>query len=268
MQGSAFAEPCSKKLTQTSANAGWAITGRSPGGVARNAHMHGNSSCASSRRRLTFPYNRGKYGLIFYCLKLKNLIVRDTLFVKRIPFYKFVDLFPRSYAGDNDPAGSRDPGTGDEELAGLISLIEEVSVRLSNTFDFLNGNLVIVENEKHGKYDRARSDFTHDFSHQKRIRSPAQPKPNFTLPMQITLEIDDTTASLLATLSESGSVTSVVETLIDHAAQGVTAEVVTAQVFGYDFVDKLEPGDPFWADGRNSQLLSKTQDPLMNAAHA
>ena len=81
--------------------------------------------------------------------------------------------------------------------------------------------------------------------------------------MQITLEIEDTTASLLATLSEGGSVTSVVETLIDHAAQGVTA-----QVFGYDFVDKLEPGDPFWADGRNSQLLSKTQDPLMNAAHA
>ena len=181
------------------------------------------AAARSSRRQLTFPYNRGKYGLIFYCLKLKNLIVRDTLFVKRIPFYKFVDLSPRSCAGDNDPAGSRDPGTGDEELAGLIRLIEEVSVRLSNTFDFLNGNLVIVENEKHGKYDRAGSDFTHDFSHQKRIRSPAQPKPNFTLPMQITLEIDDTTASLLATLSESSSVTSVVETLIEHAAQGVTA---------------------------------------------
>jgi hypothetical protein len=67
--------------------------------------------------------------------------------------------------------------------------------------------------------------------------------------MQITLEIDDTTASLLATLSESGSVTSVVETLIDHAAQGVYRPGAwerewTAQVFGYDFVDKLEPGDP------------------------
>jgi hypothetical protein len=93
-------------------------------------------------------------------------------------------------------------------------------------------------------------DFTHDFSYQKRIRSPAQRKPNFTLRMQITLEIDDTTASLLATLSESGSVTSVVETLIDHAAQGVYRPGAwerewTAQVFGYDFVDKLEPGDPF-----------------------
>jgi hypothetical protein len=69
------------------------------------------------------------------------------------------------------------------------------------------------------------------------------------------------------------SVTSVVETLIDHASQGVYRPGAwerewTAQVFGYDFVDKLEPGDPFWADGRNSQLLSKTQDPLMNAAYA
>src|ERR1700751_2629196 len=111
----------------------------------------------SSRRRLAFPHYRGKHRLILYCLELNNLVVRDTLFVKRIPFYKFVDFSPRFYAGDNDPACSRDPGPRNEELAGLIRFIEVVSVRLSNPFDFLNGDLVIIENEKHGKHDRASS---------------------------------------------------------------------------------------------------------------
>jgi len=106
-------------------------------GVARNARMQGNGSCASSRRWLAFPHYRGKHRLILYCLKLNNLIVRDTLFVKRI-------LSPRFYAGDNDPACPRDPGTRNEELAGLIRLIEVVSVRLS----------------------------THGFLHDRRIRPP------------------------------------------------------------------------------------------------
>ena len=70
--------------------------------------------------------------MILHCLELNNLIVRDTLFVKRIPFYKFVDFFPRFYAGDNDPACSRDPGSRNEQLTGLIRLVEVVSVRLSN----------------------------------------------------------------------------------------------------------------------------------------
>src|SRR6516164_5478967 len=123
----------------------------------------------SSRRRLAFPHYRGKHGLILYCLKLNNFIVRNTLFVKRIPFYKLVDLSPRFYAGDNDPAHSRDPETRNEELAGSIRLVEVVSVRLSNTFDFLNGDLVIIENEKHGKIRSREFDFSHGFLHENRI---------------------------------------------------------------------------------------------------
>jgi hypothetical protein len=101
-------------------------------------------------------------------------------------------------------------------------------------------------------------------------RTSANTQPNLTSPlhMQITLEIDDTTASLLATLSENGSVPEILETLIDHAAQGVYRPGAwerewLCQIFGDDFVDKLEPGDPFGRTGRNSQLLSKTQDPVM-----
>jgi len=111
-----------------------------------------NSGTPSSLRRwLIFPHNRGEHGLILYSFELKNLIVRNTLLVKRIRLYKFVDLSPRFYAGDNDSAGSRDLGAGNEQLTGSIRLIEKIPMRLSNTFDFLDGDLVIVENEKHRK---------------------------------------------------------------------------------------------------------------------
>jgi hypothetical protein len=80
--------------------------------------------------------------------------------------------------------------------------------------------------------------------------------------MQITLEIDDTTASLLATLSENGSVPEILETLIDHAAQGVYRPGAwerewLCQVFGDDFVDKLEPGDPFGRTGETANYFQK-----------
>jgi hypothetical protein len=96
-----------------------------------------------------------------------------------------------------------------------------------------------------------------------RTSANTQPKPDFTLHMQITLEIDDTTVNLLATLSENGSVPEVLETLIDHAAQGVYRPGAwerewLCQVFGDDSVDKLEPGDPF---GRTSETADYFQKP-------
>jgi hypothetical protein len=95
-------------------------------------------------------------------------------------------------------------------------------------------------------------------------RTSANTQPNLTSPlhMQITLEIDDTTASLLATLSENGSVPEVLETLIDHAAQGVYRPGAwerewLCQVFGDDFVDKLERGDPFGRTGETANYFQK-----------
>jgi hypothetical protein len=85
--------------------------------------------------------------------------------------------------------------------------------------------------------------------------------------MQITLEIDDTTASLLAILSDDGSVTEVLETLIDHAAQGVYRpgaweRAWLCQVFGDEFIEKLEPGDPF---GRTGEIANYFQKPRIQS---
>ena len=102
-------------------------------------------------RRLTGLHNRGEHWLILYRFELKNLIIRDTSFMKRILLDEFVDLAPSFYAGDDDSTGSRNLGAGDQELAELIRLIEKIAMRLSNTFHFLDGNLVIQENEKMGK---------------------------------------------------------------------------------------------------------------------
>ena len=71
--------------------------------------------------------------------------------MERILLDEFVDLAPSFYAGDDDSTGSRNLGAGDQELADLIRLIEKIAMRLSNTFHFLDGNLVIQENEKMGK---------------------------------------------------------------------------------------------------------------------
>jgi hypothetical protein len=81
--------------------------------------------------------------------------------------------------------------------------------------------------------------------------------------MQITLEIDDITASLLATLSDDGSIPEVLEILIDHAAEGVYRpgsweRAWLCQVFGEDFIEKLEPGDPF---GRTGEITNHFQKP-------
>ena len=73
--------------------------------------------------------------------------------------------------------------------------------------------------------------------------------------MKITLEIDSTTAALLAVLadqklSDKNRVKEVLETLIDHARQGVyrpgawERQWIT-QCFSDDFEERLEPGCPF-----------------------
>ena len=82
--------------------------------------------------------------------------------------------------------------------------------------------------------------------------------------MQITLEIDNVIAELLRTLDDNGSIKEAIHTLIDHAAQGVYRPGAwerpwICQAFGDDFLARLEPSEAFWADWRNSQLLSKTR---------
>src|SRR5215471_17635004 len=124
--------------------------------LASSASYNWPKSPHFSRRRLTGLHNRGEHRLILYRLELKNLIIRDTSFMERILLDEFVDLAPSFYAGDDDSTGSRNLGAGDQELADLIRLIEKIATRLSNTFHFLDGNLVIQENEKHGKKNRSR----------------------------------------------------------------------------------------------------------------
>jgi len=75
--------------------------------------------------------------------------------------------------------------------------------------------------------------------------------------MQITLDLDDVTAPLLATLDDQGSVEGTIYRLIDHAANGVYRpgsweRPWLCQAFGEDFLDHLEPGDPYGRAGMDS----------------
>jgi hypothetical protein len=67
---------------------------------------------------------------------------------------------------------------------------------------------------------------------------------------KITIEVSDTVYKLLQVLDEEKCVEVVVEQLIDHAQQGVYRPGAwerpwLIQVFGEDFIDRLEPGDPY-----------------------
>lgn len=72
--------------------------------------------------------------------------------------------------------------------------------------------------------------------------------------MKLELEIDDTHARLLAVLDEGGNLKAVLAQLIDHAQQGVyrpgawEREWLT-QVFGDEWQNRLEPGDPYGREG-------------------
>ena len=68
--------------------------------------------------------------------------------------------------------------------------------------------------------------------------------------MKITIELSPEVARLLAVLSSTGDVESVVSELIDHAQQGVYRPGAwergwLEQAFGDDWQEKLEPGDPY-----------------------
>jgi hypothetical protein len=72
--------------------------------------------------------------------------------------------------------------------------------------------------------------------------------------MKIEIEIDDRVAKLLAVLDETGDVKSVVETLIDHAQQGVYRPGAWERqwltpAFGDDWEAKLVGGDPYGRNG-------------------
>jgi hypothetical protein len=67
---------------------------------------------------------------------------------------------------------------------------------------------------------------------------------------KITIEVSDTVYKLLQVLDPEGSVEVVVLTLADHAQQGVYRPGAwerpwLVQAFGGDFIDRLEPGDPY-----------------------
>ena len=75
--------------------------------------------------------------------------------------------------------------------------------------------------------------------------------------VQITLELDEVTAGLLAILDlRNRSAHSALLTLIDHAAQGVYRPGAwerqwIEQAFGCDWQSRLEPGDPWDRSGGN-----------------
>lgn len=72
---------------------------------------------------------------------------------------------------------------------------------------------------------------------------------------QITVEVSDTVYQLLRVLGPAGqpdaiAVATVLELLIDHAQQGVYRpgsweRQWVVQVFGEEWADRLEPGDPY-----------------------
>lgn len=67
---------------------------------------------------------------------------------------------------------------------------------------------------------------------------------------KITIEVTQTVYALLATLHEKKDVQSVVAELIDHAQQGVYRPGAwerswLEQVFGKDWQERLEQGDPY-----------------------
>lgn len=68
--------------------------------------------------------------------------------------------------------------------------------------------------------------------------------------MKVTIELPDTTYRLLQVLDSAGSVETVLQTLADHAQQGVYRpgsweREWLCQVFIEDWAGKLEPGDPY-----------------------
>ena len=68
--------------------------------------------------------------------------------------------------------------------------------------------------------------------------------------MKVMIEIKPPVVALLKVLDENGDVKEVINRLIDAAQQGVyrpgaNERELVCQVFGYDWIEKLEPGDPY-----------------------
>ena len=85
--------------------------------------------------------------------------------------------------------------------------------------------------------------------------------------MQTILEIDDITASLLATLNEEASAEDTIYRLIDRAAQGVYRPGAwergwVCQAFGDEFIDHLETGDPFGRPGEIAKFFQRPKTGL------
>ncbi|MGH7979969.1 MAG: hypothetical protein ACREE6_11390 [Limisphaerales bacterium] len=82
--------------------------------------------------------------------------------------------------------------------------------------------------------------------------------------MRITLNISPIVVRLLATLDKNGDAKAVINRLIDHAQQGVYRPGAwerewLAQAFGGDFMNRLEPGDPYGRGGCESVFNKPTE---------
>ena len=91
--------------------------------------------------------------------------------------------------------------------------------------------------------------------------------------MQITLEIDDVTASLLAALSDRASVEDVIDSLISSATQGVYRPGAwerpwLVQAFEEKFIDRLEAGDPYGRPEMNRLFQRPKPTGSVNATNA
>lgn len=68
--------------------------------------------------------------------------------------------------------------------------------------------------------------------------------------MRVMIKIPAEYVPLLRVLSDTGDVKEVVDRLIDAAQQGVyrpgaNERELVCQVFGYDWIKRMEPGDPY-----------------------
>lgn len=76
-------------------------------------------------------------------------------------------------------------------------------------------------------------------------------------PVTVTIKLSRREAELLAVLDARGDVKAVLETLADHAQQGVYRpgsweRMWITHPFGEEWISKLEPGDPYGRRGFGS----------------
>jgi hypothetical protein len=82
-------------------------------------------------------------------LKLDHLVIGNPLFEERILLNERVRFFSSLDSSDDDTAGPRHLGSGNEQFFCAIALVEKFTVSRYDAFYLFNGNFVFEEEKKH-----------------------------------------------------------------------------------------------------------------------